>query len=110
MVGADLLEPSVRSLSWNGRAVVVGFAGGAIPAIPANVLLVKNVAVAGLFWGAHLVHDPPALIASAEQLVGWWARGAIRPHVGLRFPLAQANEAFAALRGRKSTGKVVIEP
>ena len=103
MVGGDLLEPAVRSLNWNGRAVVIGFAGGSIPKIPANVLLVKNVSVAGLFWGAHLIHDPATLMSSAKQLVEWWLRGDIRPHVGSRVPLSEANAAFELIQSRGST-------
>jgi len=109
MVGT-WLEPCVRSLNWNGRAVVIGFAGGAIPAVPANILLVKNVSVSGLFWGAHLIHDPATLQASAQQLIRWWLEGAIQPHVGLRVPLERANDAFEAITSRTSTGKVVIVP
>lgn len=110
MVGGDVLEPCVRSLNWNGRAIVIGFAGGTIPAIPANILLVKNVSVSGLFWGAHLIHDPQTMMASAQQLIRWWLDGEIQPHIGLRVPLVQANDAFSAILGRSSTGKVVIEP
>ena len=106
----ELLEPAIRSLNWDGRAVVVGFASGAIPQVPANLLLVKNVAVSGLFFGAHLQHDPNAVRASAEQLVRWWLLGEIKPHVGARLPLAQVNEAFALIEGRGTTGKVVLEP
>lgn len=108
MVGGDLLEPAVRSLNWNGRAVVVGFAAGAIPKIPANILLVKNVSCAGLFWGAHLQHDPKALLRSAQQLVEWWSAGEISPHVCERVPLSRAHDAFDLLESRQSTGKVVI--
>lgn len=110
MVGRDLLEAAIRSLNWNGRAVTIGYAGGAIPKIPANVLLVKNVSVAGLFWGAHLLHDPATLMASADQLISWWLAGDISPHVGERVPLARAHEAFGLIEGRQSTGKVVIVP
>ena len=81
-----------------------------IPQVPANLLLVKNVAVSGLFFGAHLQHDPNAVRASAEQLVRWWLLGEIKPHVGARLPLAQVNEAFALIEGRGTTGKVVLEP
>ena len=110
MVGGGLLEPAVRSLNWNGRAVVVGFAAGGIPKIPANVLLVKNISVAGLFWGAHLMHDPKTLLTSAATLVDWWAHGEIRPHVCAQVPLSRAHEAFDMLEARKSTGKIVVVP
>ena len=110
MAGGELLEPVVRSLNWNGRAVVIGFAAGSIPKIPANLLLVKNVSCSGLFWGAHLQHDPATLLASARQLIAWWAAGEIRPHVCARVPLSRAHDAFDMLEGRRSTGKVVIVP
>ena len=100
----------MRSLNWNGRAVVIGFAGGAIPKIPANLLLVKNVSVSGLFWGAHLVHDPHSMMDSARQLIDWWLAGELRPHIGARVPLAQANEAHTLIESRGTTGKVVLVP
>ena len=110
MAGGDLLEPAVRSLNWNGRAVVVGFAAGSIPKIPANILLVKNVGVSGLFWGAHLQHDPRTLIKSAKALLEMWASGQITPHICERVPLGRAHDAFDLLESRRSTGKVVIVP
>ena len=110
MVGADVLEPALRSLNWGGRGVVVGFAGGDIPKIPANLLLVKNISVSGLFWGAHMIHDPRTLLKSAHQLVEWWVAGDIRPHICARVKLENANDAFALLEGRTSTGKCVLVP
>lgn len=110
MAGGELLEPAVRSLNWNGRAVVVGFAAGGIPKIPANILLVKNVAVSGLFWGAHLLHDPKTLLTSANELLAMWANGDITPHVCARVPLSRAHDAFDMLESRRSTGKVVVVP
>lgn len=110
MVGGDLLEASVRSLNWNGTAVVIGFAAGPIPKIPANILLVKNVAVSGLFWGAHLMHDPKTLMTSAQQLIEWWASGEIAPHICARYGLGEVNDAFQLIDGRGSTGKILILP
>ena len=109
-VGGELLEPCIRSLAWNGRAVVIGFAAGQIPKIPANLLLVKNVSVSGLFWGAHLIHDPRMLMASSSQLIQWWLEGKIKPHVGARVSLDKANDAFGLVEGRMSVGKVVLFP
>lgn len=109
-VGGNLLEASVRSLNWNGRAIVVGFAGGSIPSIPANILLVKNVCVSGVFWGAHMIHEPRVLLSSAEQLVKWWLAGEIKPHIAARVPLSTPNEAFRLIESRESTGKVVLVP
>ena len=110
MAGGELLEPCVRSLNWNGRAVVVGFAAGSIPKIPANLLLVKNIALAGLFWGAHLQHEPKTLLRSAQQLLTWWADGELQPHICERVPLSRAHDAFDLLESRQSTGKVIVVP
>lgn len=83
---------------------------GSIPSIPANVLLVKNVSVAGVYWGAHLTQDPATLLASADTLIGWWLEGKLKPHVCERLPLAEANRAFELVQSRNSTGKVVLMP
>ena len=110
MVGGELLEAGVRSLNWDGRAVVVGFAGGAVPKIPANLLLVKNVALTGVYWGAHLRHEPATLRASMAQLVEWWLAGELKPHVGARYPLAEAFDALTLVAERRSSGKVLLLP
>jgi len=66
--------------------------------------------VGGVFWGAHLQHDPRTLLASAKQLVSWWASGEITPHVSACVPLSRAHDAFDLLESRQSTGKVVVVP
>ena len=110
MVGGELLEAGVRSLNWDGRAVVVGFAGGAVPKIPANLLLVKNVALTGLYWGAHLHNEPATLRASMAQLIEWWLAGELKPHIGARYSLADAFDALALVAERRSSGKVLRLP
>jgi NADPH:quinone reductase-like Zn-dependent oxidoreductase len=110
MVGSNVLEPCIRSLKWNGRGVIVGFAGGDIPKIPANILLVKNISIHGLFWGAHMLHDPKTILSSANKLVEYWLAGDIKPHVSKRVPLKDVNDAFKFIDDRKSTGKVILIP
>ena len=95
-------------MAFDGRAVVVGFASGDIPKIPANLLLVKNCSLTGLYWGAHAKHRPEVFGESITRVVGLWREGEISPVVGATFPLAAANDAVAALAGRKTTGKVVL--
>jgi len=109
MVGAEL-EAAVRSLNWEGRAVAVGFAGGSIPKVPANILLVKNVSVSGIFFGAYTQRAPEVLREAMDQLVEWWLAGKLRPSVHARVPLHSANEALGILRSRANTGKVVLLP
>lgn len=92
----------------SGRCVVVGFASGDIPKIPANLLLVKNCSLVGLFWGAHAMNRPQVFRESIQRVVDLWKADAIAPHVGLTFPLDDANAAVEALEQRRSTGKVVL--
>jgi NADPH:quinone reductase len=107
-VGGALFTASLRSIAWAGRILVVGFASGEIPQIPANLLLVKNAAAIGFYWGSYRRHDPARVHAGCEQLLAWHAEGRIRPHVGALRPLAEARTALKLLLARKSTGKVVL--
>lgn len=72
--------------------------------------MLKNCSLVGLFWGAHLTHEPKTLFSSAATLVDLWADGQIRPHVCAKVPLSCAHDAFDLLESRQSTGKVVIVP
>jgi NADPH2:quinone reductase len=107
-VGGSAFEASLRSVNWGARLVIVGFAGGQVPQIPANILLVKNIAALGLYWGSYRRHRPQALAAAFDEMFGWWREGRLQPHVSHRLDLAQAAAALALLRDRKSTGKVVL--
>lgn len=107
-VGGKLFDQALRSMAWAGRMVVIGFASGDIPQIPANLLLVKNVAVMGLYWGAYRTNDPKTLQKSLMELMGLWAAGKLKPHVSHRIPLDRHVEAFRLLMDRKATGKVVL--
>jgi NADPH2:quinone reductase len=109
-VGGPLFDTSLRSLAWKGRAVVIGFATGSIPKIAANLLLVKNIEVLGLYWGAYLKHEPEAVRAQLAELFGWLAAGRLSPHIGATYPLERAAEALAALEGRRALGKLVVIP
>jgi NADPH2:quinone reductase len=97
----------LRCLAWEGRYLVIGFAGG-VPAIQANRLLVKNIAAVGFYWGSYRRHAPERVGASFATLFGWWAEGRLRPHVGAVYPLAQVGAALGELEARRSTGKVVV--
>lgn len=100
--------PGIRSLNWDGRAVVIGFAGGVIPKIPANILLVKNVAVSGLYWGASAIYDHALFAQSSKEVIAMWLEGKVKPHISHRVPLAEANSAFEIIQSRMSTGKVLL--
>jgi NADPH2:quinone reductase len=107
-VGGMPFAASLRCTRPGGRILIVGFASGTVPQIPANVLLVKNLTVIGYYWGAHRSQAPEALRRSFTQLLDWLAAGRIRPHVSNTYPLADAAAALAALRGRETTGKLVL--
>jgi NADPH:quinone reductase len=108
-VGGALFEEAFRSIAWNGRYLVVGFAaGGGIPALPANLPLLKGAALIGVFWGAFAQRQPQDNAANFQQLFAWHAAGTLKPLVSQTFPLAQAAEAINTLGQRKAVGKVVV--
>lgn len=107
-IGGDLFTAALGAMRPEGRLLIIGFAGGEVPKIPANHLLVKNVAVIGLYWGGYLSFRPDALTGSLATLLDWYGAGRIRPHVSHVLPLGQAAQALALLKDRRSTGKVVV--
>ncbi len=107
-VGGDLFEPAVRSLAWEGRMLVIGFASGTIPQLPVNLTLVKNSSVVGVFWGAYSINNPKVLMDSLTTLMDWMAKGELKPHISHTFPLERGGEALRMLMERRSTGKVVV--
>lgn len=109
-VGGALAEPALRSMGWGGRYLVVGFAGGEIPKIPLNLLLLKGCDLRGVFWGDFVRRDPAGHRANMERLLAWAAAGQIRAHVHGAYPLEQAADALALIAERKVQGKVVLVP
>ena len=107
-VGGDLFDAAIRSIAWNGRLLVVGFASGRIPELPVNLTLLKGAAVVGVFWGSFAQRQPQDNAANFQQLFAWHAEGKLKPLVSQTFPLAQAAEAINTLGQRKAVGKVVV--
>ena len=108
-VGGAMFDLSMRCIAWEGRIVVIGFASGTVPQIPANVLLVKNAAVLGFYWGSYRKHDAERLRDGFGELFDWYRQGLIRPHVSETLPLERTAEAIRLLTERKSIGKVVLQ-
>ncbi|WP_312141471.1 NADPH:quinone oxidoreductase family protein [Stutzerimonas nitrititolerans] len=109
-VGGKLFEEAFRSIAWNGRMLVVGFAaGGEIPALPANLPLLKGAALIGVFWGAFAQRQPQDNAANFKQLFAWYAEGKLKPLVSQTFALEQAAEAIDTLGKRKAVGKLVVK-
>jgi NADPH2:quinone reductase len=107
-VGGDTFMAALRATNPEGRLIPIGFAGGGVPQVPANLLLVKNLSVLGVYWGAYAGFRPQVLTDSLRTLLGWYAQGRLHPHVSHTLPLSRTDEALALLRDRKSTGKVVV--
>lgn len=107
-VGGDSFRPALSALRPEGRYLAIGFASGDVPQIPANHLLVKNVDVIGVYWGAYRRFAPAALADSMAELMRWHAEGRLRPHVSHVLPFEAAMSGFDLLRSRQATGKVVV--
>ncbi|WP_027896480.1 NADPH:quinone oxidoreductase family protein [Zestomonas thermotolerans] len=108
-VGGQLSEPAFRSLGWNGRHLVIGFASGSIPALPANLPLLKGAALVGVFWGAFVARQPQDNLANFQQLFRWHAEGRLKPLISQTYPLEHASEAIARLAARQALGKLVVQ-
>jgi NADPH2:quinone reductase len=108
-VGGDLFDAAIRSIAWNGRLLVVGFASGRIPELPVNLALLKGAAVVGVFWGSFAQRQPQDNASNFQQLFAWHAEGKLKPLVSQTFPLAQTAEAINTLGQRKAVGKVVVQ-
>lgn len=108
-VGGDAFTQAMRTVAWGGRILVIGFAAGTVPQIPANHVLVKNIDIMGFLWGSYRARRPDMLRPAFAQLIRWYAEGRLRPVVSHRLKLAAAAGAFRLLRERKATGKVVLE-
>jgi len=109
-VGGDITDRSLKCIAWNGRLLIIGFASGPIPSIKANRILLKNIAVTGLHWGAHAQKDPKKIPQTFEALFDLYARGSIKPVVYDTYPLERVPEALEALGSRKTYGKVIVTP
>lgn len=107
-VGGDSFKAAMRATNRKGRIIVIGFASGDIPPIPANIILVKNIDVLGFYWGGYLKFRPDLVMNSIKVLMDMFAAGQLHPHISHTLPLDRAGEALDLLRSRKSTGKVVV--
>jgi NADPH2:quinone reductase len=109
-VGGEVTDKSLKCIAWNGRLVIIGFAGGEIPAIKANRILLKNIAVTGLHWSAYAEKEPARVADCFRALFRLHARGEIAPVIYRRYKLDELPTALAALANRETYGKVIIEP
>jgi NADPH2:quinone reductase len=107
-VGSNLSEAALRGVAWEGRFLVVGFAGGDIPRIPLNLVLLKGCQIVGVFWGAFVAREPERNREYLAELMRWFHEKKIRPHISETYPLERAADALDAMAARKVKGKVVL--
>ncbi len=108
-VGDRFTEAAIRNMAWNGRLLIVGFAAGDIPKIPANLALLKGCSIIGVFWGAFTQKEPQTNIQNIMELMQLFNQGKINPRISQVFPFEEYEQALAALTSRTAKGKVVLD-
>ncbi|MGY2084035.1 NADPH:quinone oxidoreductase family protein [Blastococcus sp. SYSU DS0539] len=109
-VGGDVFDGSRRCTAFEGRLVVVGFAGGRIPTFPTAEPMAGNYDVVGLHYGLYRTHEPHLSAEVHERLVGLWRSGDIEPLIGAEVPMAEAPAALRRLGERGTVGKILVRP
>jgi NADPH2:quinone reductase len=109
-VGGGVLEASLRCLAFEGRLLIIGFAGGGIPTLPVGEVHAKNVALVGVHWGLYQRQARPLIESWMATLFELYGAGRIRPIVSRTFPLRDAAEALQGISNRETYGKVLLLP
>lgn len=109
-VGDKYAELALRAIAWEGRFLVIGFAGGEIPKIPLNLTLLKGCDIRGVFWGSFAQRNPKANMENMLQVGRWAAEGKLSLHVHGTYPLEKIAEALGELTSRRAKGKVILKP
>ena len=107
-VGGELAQMALRSLAWHGRYLVIGFACGEIPNFPANIALLKEASIIGVWWGTWGNHNPGDSLRNMMELAAMVDAGKLNPRVTESYPLDQYVAAFTAITERRAKGKVVL--
>ena len=108
-VGDKFTEAALRNMAWNGRLLVVGFAAGDIPKIPANLALLKGCSIVGVFWGAFTQQEPKVNMLNIMELFQLFGQGKLKPRISQVFQFEDYEQALAALTSRTAKGKVVLD-
>jgi len=104
-----LIKDSLKCIAWKGRAVVVGFAGGKIEQLPLNLVLLKNIEITGIHWGAYAIKEPGHIPSVYKAILSMLESGKVTPIIYPEvYPLERLSEGLAALENRKTWGKVVV--
>ncbi len=107
-VGGSSFDASLRSAAPGARILVVGFAGGTVPQIPANILMVKNVSAIGFYWGAYRKFAPERVARSYRELFSWISQGRLNPLAVTPFNMDDVRQAMDTMKSRQSIGKIVL--
>ncbi len=107
-VGGEFAEPVFRSIAWRGRYLVIGFTGGAIPALPLNLPLLKGASIVGVFWGEFSRREPQAAAATLRELSAWYGAGKVRPVIDCKLPMTDLVAAYARMNSRQVRGKLLL--
>ncbi|MDF0748806.1 NADPH:quinone oxidoreductase family protein [Marinobacter sp. 71-i] len=108
-VGGEFTEQALRAMAWNGRHLIIGFAAGDIPKIPANLTLLKGCSVVGVFWGSFTQREPQNSAQNMMELLKLFSEGKINPRISEVYDFEDYEKALGALTGRTATGKVVLK-
>jgi NADPH:quinone reductase len=109
-VGGDVFDGSTKCIAFEGRILTIGFAGGRIPTLAINRVLLKNFSLVGVHWGYYQRRGSPLVQEWMDALLKLYEQGRIRPVVYRSYPLREAAAALGALSARESYGKVVLVP
>lgn len=107
-VGGTYSEAALRSMAWEGRFLVVGFAAGDIPKIPLNLTLLKGCSIVGVFWGSFVMKTPKKNMQNTLELMQWYSEKKLNPHIHGVYPLADTPQALEEMMNRRVKGKIVI--
>jgi NADPH:quinone reductase len=107
-VGGDVFDLSLKCIAFGGNLHVIGFASGKIPSCAMNRVLLKNISLVGLHWGAYQTHDPAKIGQAMGALLELYARGSLAVEIGETYPLDEAVEALSAIADRRAVGKIVL--
>ena len=108
MIGGENAEDAIKNLTWEGRYISIGFAGGKIPKIPANRLLLNSASAIGLYWGQYAFINPELIGDSFKHLMQLYSAKKLQPRIGKKFKLEEASDALNYLLSRANTGKILL--
>jgi NADPH2:quinone reductase len=108
-VGGSMTEAALRSMAWRGRLLVIGFASGEIPKLPANLALLKGCDIVGVWWGEFVKREPEANRQNIAQLIDWAGAGKLAAQPHRIYPMSRIAEALDEIAGRRAVGKILLD-